>query len=324
MSVEWNDLVSQSDIFFTLLPLYKGDALQDKIEGNLTTKFDGGKFSFNAATTNGKLATKVSGKECFKSYWGIELAGKLQNKPANEVSVKLGDKLIPLANTSVTVKAAGNNSEETLSAEVKYADEDVVGSLGFSVANPLLRFGYAPKEKVDAYRPKLTYSVLANIYEDVFVGLKGNYSVPKKEEKPLYDLSMIGAIKNNDMEAGLYQKVERKKVKDELKFEEKVGLYASVKKENLLVRVQAAHKHNSNQEQYRGFSFTAGVATKCGCATYVGQVQVAPDTTLSVGWEKKVSKNLKLSLGYAHVVAFGDKSPKQKDNAFSFKLDLTH
>lgn len=325
MSINWNDLVSQSDIFFTVLPLYKGSSLQDKIEGNLTTNFDAGKFAFNVSSTDGKLATKVSGKECFKRYWGIELAGKLQNKPQKELSIKFDDKLLPMENLSLLLKFVGSKVQESFSGELKYQDRDVVGSLGLTLRNSLFGFGYASQEILDKVTPKVTYSVLGNIFESLYVGFKGNYNLAQKDQKSVYDLSFIGAVKTNELEAGIYNKTERKDEKGDFKLEERVGVYASAKKDNLVLRVQAAHKHNSNDAQYRGFSFTAGVSAKADDgATYVGQVQVSPDTTLSVGFEKQVAKYLKLSVGYAHVVAFGNASPKLKNNAFSFKLDLSH
>lgn len=325
MATTWNDLVSQSDIF-SELPSYKNGELQDKVSVSVKKPVKDGKFGLSAAKVGNATESKFTASQTFGSYWNTVASLKVQNKPATEFSLKFTDKLLPLEGASLTLKAAGSKTEESLSASVNYSCcSDLDLTVGGTINNPLRLYGFASEETLATKAAKVDFNVLYNVKDDYFVGTKGNIYVPSEDDKKtLFDASFVIAQRNANFEGGMYDKYERTKEKNgEVKSQLKCGAWASVQKGDLLLRAHMDKVINSNK-QYKGFSFTSGfVKTNEDGSKLIGQVQIVPDTTVSVGYQKQFGK-AKLSFGFARVLAFGKDSSKLKSSAFNFGLDLTH
>lgn len=324
MATTWDDLQSKSDIFNNLPGFNKDGLLEDTVEASLKGKVNNGKYDFKTTKVGDKLETKFSAKEKFTNYWNVETGVKLQSKPYTEFSIKFGEELLPLKGASLTVKEVGSEKEDSVSVEASYQCEKLDAKLGVKVNNPLRCFGLASEKVLAKNRPNLNVELLYNLKDDYFVGLKANADVPNEGEKSVYDGAFVVAVRNEDFEGGCYDKYEvvKKKDSDETEAKYKLGAWAAVQKGDLLLRAHVDKKRWSN-DLYKGFTFTTGfVKTKeCG-SKLIGQVQVVPDTTVSLGYETKIGK-AKVSLGYARILAFG-KGPKVKTSSFKFGLGLDY
>jgi len=106
----------------------------------------------------------------------------------------------------------------------------------------------------------------------------------------------------------------------------KFGGWAFTEVEDLSGGAQVTYSLGESEETYKGLSFEAVAGIQRDKDSKLSsKVQVIPDTTVSLGYEQKLSHEIKLSFGYTFLLAKTSKpETKSKASAFHFGLELSH
>jgi len=109
----------------------------------------------------------------------------------------------------------------------------------------------------------------------------------------------------------------------------KYGGWAFTEVEDLSGGAQVTYAPAESKGTYKGFAFEAVAGIQRDKDSKLSsKVQVVPDTTVSLGYEQKlshsISHDIKLSFGYTFLLAKTTKETKTKASAFHFGLEISH
>jgi len=324
---EWKDFTKKySDLSSNNFPTFsKTNQVQDTVKFKFSSKaqkgikFDSSATNYDATNTDADFSSKLT----FEDLEGVELSVKAKSKPSTEFGVKFYDPLLPIAGASFTAKVASAATEQTLGAIAGYVNQFVNINLGFALPlhYPIFKFvetgklGKQPKIDVDAVVKPLDS-------QDIYLGGTVSVTLPDSKESPFtYTGKVAAALNNKTFNGGVF--VERKREKDQP--QTKYGGYAYTEADDLSGGAQVTYSPSESESAYKGLGFeaVAGIQ-RDNDSKLSSKIQVIPDTTVSLGYEQKLSKDIKLSFGYSFLLSKTSKETKTKASAFSFGLELSH
>lgn len=322
--------------------LDKQKNLQDSLSVKVSSKAQKGvEFESSVGTKgNKKTESEFSAKLDFEDVEGVQLGVKAKNKPAAEVSLKFSDKLIPVKGLSLTAKlgASGNKEQAlTLSGAFKNGVANVNGSLSYPVTKKLFSFlddKEGETNPLEEQRAKLSLDLVVKPLadKDYYVGASGNVTVPQEKESTYYDVSVAVGTQNDDLVGALYvknsvSKGEKKEGEEKVddKKETVVGAVAYTKADDLSLTGHVGLNLSDTNSKYKGVKASLAAGLKRDDDSKLSaKVNIVPDTTVSVGYQQKLNKNVELTFGYAFLLLKGDGEAKTKSSAMNFGLKLSH
>jgi hypothetical protein len=325
---EWKDFTKKySDLASNNFPtLSKTKQVQDTIKFKFSSKaqkdvkFDSSITNYDATTTEADFSSKITLEEVN----GVELSFKAKTKPSTEFTVKLGDELIPVPGASLTAKLASAEVEQTLGATIGYANQLINLNLGFSLPFRHKLFKFLNEENLTKQQPKADIDfVLKPVEEkDIFVGANASISLPTESSALAYTSKIALALNNKTFNGGLF--VEHKKEKEK-EHQSVFGGWACTEVDDLSGGAQVTYSPAESETVYKGIGFeaVAGIQ-RDNDSKLSSKVQIVPDTTVSLGYEQKLTSAIKLSFGYSFLLAKTTKETKTKASAFAFGLELSH
>jgi hypothetical protein len=332
---EWRDFTKKyNDLSSNNFPtLSKAKQVQDTLKFKFSSKaqegvkFDSSVTNLDATTSEADFSAKVNVSE----VKGLELGFKAKSKPSTEFTIKFDDKIVPLEGASVTVKAVATApSEQTIGASFGYSNKIVNLNLGFSypITQRLIDFIDGEKtEDLAQQKPKVDLDFVVKPLDgsDAYLGGNASVTLPKETDELLYSGKLALALNNNTLNGGAFveHKKELKKKDDEKTYsnETTFGAWAYTEVDDLSGGAQVTYAPKDAKSTYKGFSFEAIAGLQRDADSKLSsKVQVIPDTTVSLGYEQKVSKSAKLTFGYSFLLNKTSNETKTKASAYHFGL----
>jgi len=322
---EWKDFFKKyNDLSTNNFPSRsKTNQVQDTVKFKFSSKaqrgvkFDSSVTNFDATTTEADFTTKLT----FDDLKGLELGFKAKSKPSTEFTAKFDDSVLPLAGASLIAKLSSAATEQTVGATVGYVNQLVNVNLGFALPLHYPLFKFLDTEKLGK-QTKIDVDAVIKPLDDQDIYLGGNASISLATETvPLTYTSKIAvALNNKTINGGVF--VEHKKEKEH---QTTYGGYAYTEVDDLSGGAQLTYNPSESESTYKGFNFEAiaGIQ-RDNDSKLSSKVQVIPDTTVSLGYEQKLSKEIKLNFGYSFLLSKTTKETKTKASAFNFGLELSH
>jgi len=317
MSTSWRDLTSKSDIFYQNLPLFnRKGALEDNYSFKLTAKPKNGKYTFSANHTNGERGkVEFSGSETYSRYHDTELGYKINNKPGVELTAKFTDKLIPVSGSSFTLSLSAVEREERASLQFKYAANSLHALFGVSVPLTHQVFNLPVHNEENKQHNKLVQAeVVYRLHEnrDYYFGIDATYQLPNENETPKYDVRGVLANKTGNFEGGVF--IRRSDDREASQF----GSYVTAETENLTLSSNFAYRHHKKEFHLDNFVSFPGSHKE---NRYLLGIQVSPKTSLSLGVERNIDSNTKISFAYAYIIS---KEENNKRSALRVNVELSN
>jgi len=356
---EWKDFAKKySDLstnnFPTLDP--KTDNLQDNIKFKFSSKaqkgvkLDASVNNIDRKLTESEFAVKLN----FDQLQGVELGLKAKSKPYTEFTLKFDDKIIPLEGASFTIKdIASLPNQQTIGGVFGFVNKIFNVNFGVSVpiAHKFFTFLPSPTETkftnkdgkeesitvnpLDDQRTKVDLDFVAKPLDDqdIFVGGEVKTELSKGESSPfLYSSKFSVALNNKTTNGGLsidHKKTIKKDSKDledknsvpDTQHETSFSAWVVTEVDDLSGGAQVTYSPSKSSEQYKGFAFEVVTGLQRDKDSKLStKIRVIPETTVSLGYEQKLSSFSKLSFGYAF--ALSEKATK--GSAYSFGLEFSH
>jgi len=325
---EWKDFQKRdNDLGTNNFPvLSKNKQVQDTIKFKVSSKaqkgvkFDTSVTNFDSTSTEADFSTKINLEE----VKGIELGFKAKSKPSAEFTIKASDEIVPLPGASVTAKlAAAVPSDQSVGLSLNFANTFVNTNLGFSYPVSRRLFDFVENtDKLSKQQPKIDVDFVAKPLadKDLFLGGFASIAVPTEESPLTYDSKIVIGIDNKTINSGLYIQHTKEKEVHKNKF----GAWAFTENADLSGGAHFLYSPDEEKAPFKGFSIEAIAAIQRDADSKLSsKVQIAPDPIVSLGYEQKLSPNVKLSLGYSFLLAKAS-AEKSKNSAFHIGLDLSH
>jgi len=288
-----------------------------KLESSVTNK--------NHDSTESDFSVKLN----LEHLKGVELGFKAKSKPGTEFTAKLDDSLIPLEGSSLTFKAQANAPSEQL-AGVTFGLLNKYLNLNFSVSLPITHrlFEFLKNEGKDLeeQRTKVELDFVVKPLEDhnVYIGSEVKMQLPKGEDHPfLYTSKVSLGFNNKSTNGGAFVNHEKTHEKGKgQKHETSFGGWLYTEVEDLSGGAKINYNPSKKEDPYKGFSFEilAGLQ-KDSDSKLSSKVTVIPQTTVSLGFEQKLSSSTKLSFGYAFLL---NKVHDQPTSSYNFGIEISH
>jgi len=322
---EWKDFFKKyNDLSSNNFPtLSKTNQVQDTVKFKFASKaqkgvkFDSSITNYDSTTTEADFSSKLT----FDDLKGVELGFKAKSKPSTEFTAKIDDSLLPLAGASLIAKLASAPTEQTVGATVGYVNQHVNVNLGFALPLHYPLFKFLDTDKLGK-QTKIDVDAVVKPLDDQDIYLGGNASISlATETAPLTYTSKVAiALNNKTFNGGVF--VDHKKDKEH---QTKYGGFAYTEADDLSGGAQVTYNPSESESTYKGISFeaVAGIQ-RDNDSKLSSKVQVIPDTTVSLGYEQKLSKDIKLSFGYSFLLSKTTKETKTKASAFNFGLEFSH
>jgi len=289
-------------------------------------KLESNASNFDAKSTEADFSAKINLNE----IKGLELGFKAKSKPTTEFTAKFDDKIIPVEGASVTIKAVATApSEQTIGASFGYANKYVNLNLGFSYPLSHKLFDFIESgDALTKQKSKVDVDFVAKPLDqkDIYVGGNAKITLPGDGDELLYESKLSFALNNSAFNGGVFveHKKEIEKEQKTVVHENKFGLWGYTEVDDLSGGAQVAYSPNDGKNAYKGFSFEAVAGIQRDQDSKLsGKVQLIPDTTVSLGFEQKLSKFAKFSFGYSFLLNKSNDS-KAKSSAYLFGLELNH
>jgi len=320
----------------------KSKQIQDTLKFKFSSKvqqgvkFDSSVSNFDGTSTEADFNAKVNVDE----VKGLEIGFKAKTKPKEpslELSAKLDDNIVPLSGASVTAKlVATAPKEQGIGVSFSFVNTLANLTLGYThpIGHRLFDFLEAPTDSGNVLadqKPKVEFDVVAKPLEgqDVYVGGNATLNLAHKEGDELtYNSKIQAGLVNSSFNGGVF--VEHKKEdskKEGVKFEHKTtfGGYAYTEVEDLSGGVKITYTPSESDATYKGVSLEASTGLRRDADSKLSsKVQIIPDTTVSLGYEQNVNKNVKLSFGYSFLLIKNTAESKTKSSAYNFGVEFSH
>jgi len=331
---EWRDFTKKyNDLSTNNFPvLTKGKQVQDTLKFKFASKaqqgikFDSSISNYDATTSEADFSAKINIHE----FKGLELGFKAKTKPSTEFTAKFDDKIVPVEGASVTIKAVATGpSEQTLGASFGYANQIVNLNLGFSYPLTHKLFDFVDGNTLDKQKPKVDFDIVAKPLsdQDIYLGANANITLPHEDEL-LYNSKVSVALNNKTFNGGIFVEHKKETQKDDVEkyiHDTKFGTWAYTEVDDLSGGAQVTYSPKDSKSKYNGFAFEAVAAIQRDEDSKLSsKVQVIPDTTVSFGYEQKLSTYAKLSFGYSFLLNKTTNETKTKASAYNFGLELSH
>lgn len=322
----YNDLSSNN------FPTLKSGKLQDSIKFKFSSKAQKGvRLNSSVTNTNSSSTESEFGVNLeFDDLKGVEVGYKIKSKPSTEFSVKLNDKRIPLEGSSLTLKTVATApSEHTVGGVFNFGNKLV--NLNFGVTFPLTHRLYSflkdDQDALNNQRIKVDFDFVSRPVEDrdLFLGGEVKTQLPKGNNPLLYNSKVSFGLNNKTINAGLFveHKKENVKVEDkeEVQHNNTFGTWVFTQADDLSGGAKVTYTPSKKDENGKGFDFelVAGLQRDAD-SKLSSKVTVVPNTTVSLGYEQKVSSSTKLTFGYAFLL---NKTNENSSN-YSFGLEFSN
>lgn len=325
-SKRYNDLSSNN------FPTLKNDKLQDTIKFKFSSKaqkgvkLDTSVTNTNSSTTESEFGVKLE----FEDFSGVEVGYKIKSKPSTEFSVRFNDKRIPLEGSSLTLKTVATApSEQTVGGVFNFGNKLVNLNLGvtFPIARRLYSFLKDDQTALDNQRTKVDFDFVSRPVEDrdLFLGAEVKTQLPQGTNPFLYNSRVSFGLDNKTINAGIF--VDHKKENNKVEEKEVVqhttsfGTWVFTQADDLSGGARVTYTPSKKESNGKGFDFelVAGLQRDSD-SKLSSKVTVVPNTTVSLGYEQKVSSSTKLTFGYAFLL---NKTNENSSN-YSFGLEFSN
>jgi len=321
-SKKYNDLSSNN------FPTSKNGKLQDTIKFKFSSKaqegvkLDSSITNTNSSSTDSEFGVKLN----FNELKGVEVGYKVKSKPSSELSVKVSDRHIPLENSSFTLKtSAVAPSEQYVGGVFGYSHRFIGLNLGVAipVSRKLYTFINDEEDVLLKQRIKVDFDFVSRPIEleDYYLGGEVKTQLPRENHELLYTSKFSFGIINKTTNAGVY--VDHKKEHDEGKYVHSTtfGSWAYTEVDDLSGGAKVTYTPSKATEKGNGLEFelVAGLQRDSD-SKLSSKVTVVPHTTVSLGYEQKISNFTKLSFGYAFLL---NKNHENSSN-YSFGVEISH
>jgi len=285
--------------------------------------------NYNQETTEAEFSAKAK----FDDLEGVQLGLKAKNKPALEFSLKLTDKLLPVDGLSVTLKdSAAGSSEQTAGVDINYANEVVNGKLGFTypITKKFVDFlDDSDESDLAKQQIKLNTEVVVKPLADrpYYLAGEGSFNVSNEHKPHLFDAKFGVVYQTDDFFGVVYGASKKQLAKDKLsvQYETNVGAAVYTEVDDLSVSGGINYTLGKSDEKYKGVSLKTAASLKRDENSKVSaQVKIIPDTTVSLGYQQKLSNNVEVNFGYAFLLAKASEEEKTKSSAFNFGVEFSH
>jgi len=331
----WNDLVSKSDEFYSILPQFVDGELEDKFVFKLTTAKNKSKYSFLATHSSHynegrKDKFEFALDETHAKYYDTKLGFKLSSTPGVDILLKFTDKLIPIAGSSFTVRLGAEAHDENISGTYHYHDKRFNAHLGAIVPLHTYNkiFDLSNTKETDPRTQLMADIIVRPLHDqDIYLGLQTHFERPLEHETFHYDIKAVVATKNDKFEGGVYaRKALKRKGFDANEKEEKakVGVWSNTEVDTTVFGAHAAYDLTKQDDPYKGFEFETHASIETDEKSKIlGTIHVIPHTAVSVGYERNLTDKTKFSFGLSYLLSSkGAKVDKLKQVAFTFGLSL--
>jgi len=307
--------------------LDKAKNLQDTLKFKFSSKaqkgvkLDSSVTNNNSKTTESEFGVKLN----FEDFEGLELGYKIKSKPASELTLRVDDKRIPLEGSALTLKLAGvAPGEQTVGGTFNFANKLV--NLNLSVAVPLAYklFAYVnDDEALKNQRVKVDFDFVSRPVEDkdFYVGGEVKTELPQEKKELLYSSRVAVGLNNNTTNGGIYVDHVKELKDDTYKHSTSYGAWVYTEVDDLSGGSRVSYNPSNSGDNGKGFEFelTAGLKRDSD-SKLSSKVTVVPQTTVSLGYEQKLSNATKLTFGYAFLL---NKS-NENSSAYTFGVEISH
>ena len=329
---EWRDFSKRyNDLSTNNFPTLKDGKLQDSIKFKFSSKAQKGvKLDSSVTNTNNTSSdSEFSVKVNFEDLQGVELGLKAKSKPSTEFTLRFDDKLIPLEGASFTLKSVATApSEQTVGGSFGFSNNLVNLNLAVNVpvSRRLFSFLKDDQDALSNQRTKVDLDFVARPLEDrdVYVGGEVKTQLPQKENELLYTSKVSVALNNKTTNGGVFleHKKELVKVENEDKkvaqHSNSFGTWVYTEVDDLSGGARVSYTPSKSASPFE-FELVAGLQRDQD-SKLSSKVTVVPNTTVSLGYEQKLSSNTKLSFGYAFLL---NKST-ENSSSYSFGVEISH
>jgi len=337
---EWRDFTKRyNDLSSNNFPVFsKAKQVQDTLKFKFSSKaqqgvkFDSSVTNFDGTTTEADFSSKVTLNE----VKGLELGFKAKSKPSAEFTAKVDDKILKVDGVSVTAKVSATApGEQGVGLTVGFANHLVNLSVGFFQPLTQRLFDFiedGEKAPLSSQKNKVDLEFVAKPVEghDVYVGGATTISLPKGEGDELsYTSKFSASLQNKDFIGGfaIDHKKEKQKGKEEegYKHQTSYEAFAFTEADDLSGGAKLTYNPHEAQTSYKGVSVEVlGGLQRDSDSKLSTKVQIVPDTTVSLGYEQKLSRNTKVSFGYSFLINKKSEQSKTKHSAYHFGVEFSH
>jgi len=318
-----------SDLSSNNFPLLnsKTNLLQDSLKFKFSSKaqkgvkLDSSVTNINSNETDSEFGVKLN----FEDFEGLELGYKLKSKPSSEITLRFDDKRIPLEGSALTLKLAGvAPGEQTVGGTFNFANRFVNLNLGVSVPLAYKIFSYLNEDSIKDQRVKVDFDFVSRPVEDrdFFVGAEVKTQLPKEKKELLYTSKISFGLNNDTTNGGVFVDHKKEQQKDEsYQHTTSYGAWLYTEVDDLSGGSKVGYTPSKSSEPGKGLEFELVAGLKRDQDSKLSsKVTVVPHTTVSLGYEQKLSHATKLTFGYAFLL---NKS-HENSSAYSFGIEISH
>lgn len=281
----------------------------------------------NSSSTDSEFGVKLT----FDEVPGVELGYKVKSKPATELNLRFDDRRIPLEGSSFTFKMLSQApSEQTVGGTFNYGNRHVALNLGVSVPlkNRLYSFIKDDQEALNKQVVKVDFDFVARPVEDrdIFVGAEVKTQLPQsgntsETNQLLYSSNVSLGLNNKTTNAGLFVDHQKANKDNTISHTTSYGAWVFTQVDDLSGGSRVTYNPSEKDQSSKGLSFElVGGLQRDANSKLSTKVTVVPTTTVSLGYEQKLSANTKLTFGYAFLL----NNTTGNNSNYSFGLELSH
>lgn len=321
---EWRDFHKKyKDLSTNNFPVVsKANQVQDTVKFKFASKaqegikFDASVTNFDATNTEADFSSKLT----FDDLKGVEVGFKAKSKPATEFTAKFKEPLLPLEGAALTAKFASAETEQTIGAAVGYSNQHVNFNLGFAFPLHYQVFKFLNAELGKQTKIEVDAVIKPVETQDIYLGGNAIVSLAHETAPLTYEVNAAVALNNKTFNGGAFFEHKNEKTKTT-----KFGGFAYTEADDLSGGARVSYEPSESESTYKGIGIEAVAGIQRDQDSKLSsKIQLVPDTTASLGYEQKLSDEIKLSFGYSFLLSKTSKETKTKASAFHFGLELSH